>query len=120
MAFSQRLKRKEAADLSHKALAIRQKLLGADNPLVTIASLKLQATELDILGKSSEREATLYKLVAEQRKVLGNEHPQPGAISQYAGLRSRFIMRANWQNQNLSNVRHWPCSTNFWAKETRK
>ncbi|EEF63091.1 protein kinase domain-containing protein [Pedosphaera parvula] len=73
--FSRRYKRPEAAALSRKAIAIRRKLLGPDNPLVTIASLKLESNELDIQGKSNEQEATLYKLVAEQRKILGNEHP---------------------------------------------
>ena len=73
--FSRRYKRPEAETLARKAIAIRQKLLGADNLLVVVASLKLQATELDIQGNPSEEEATLDRLVAAQRQLYGEEHP---------------------------------------------
>ena len=73
--FSRKYKREEADALSRKAIAIRQELLGADNLLVTVATLKLQAADLDVEGNSSEEEAALYKLVAAQRKLYGDEHP---------------------------------------------
>jgi eukaryotic-like serine/threonine-protein kinase len=65
----------EAAALAHEALAIRTKLQGADNPLVIIQSLKDQATDLESHGKLTEEETTLNDLMAAQRKLLGQEHP---------------------------------------------
>jgi TPR repeat protein len=40
-----------------------------------VASLKLQAAEYDIQGKSGEEEAMLYKLVSAQRQLYGAAHP---------------------------------------------
>jgi tetratricopeptide (TPR) repeat protein len=72
---SRNFKREEADSLARKAIAIRRKLLGADNLLVTVASLRLQAADLDAQGNSSEERATLYRLVEAQRKLYGDEHP---------------------------------------------
>jgi hypothetical protein len=73
--FSRRYKREEAGALARQAIAIRRQLLGADNLLVNVASLKLQAAEYDIQGKSGEEEAMLYKLVSAQRQLYGAAHP---------------------------------------------
>ncbi|HSY17854.1 MAG TPA: tetratricopeptide repeat protein [Candidatus Acidoferrales bacterium] len=73
--FSRRYKREEANALANKAIAIRQKLYGGDNLLVTVTTLKFQAANLDAQGNSSGEEATLYRLVAVQRKLFGDEHP---------------------------------------------
>ena len=56
-------------------LAIRTKLLGAENPLVIIKTLSFQAIELGRQGKLPEEETKLNELVAAQRKLFGNEHP---------------------------------------------
>jgi serine/threonine protein kinase/TPR repeat protein len=65
----------EAVTLAHEALTIRTNLQGADNPLVIIQSLRIQATELDSERKLGDEESTLNDLIATQRKLLGNEHP---------------------------------------------
>jgi serine/threonine protein kinase/TPR repeat protein len=72
--FRQR-KTEESGMLTREGLSIRTKVLGADNPLVMIQSLKLHASELDSQGKLGEEEASLNELMATQRKLLGNQHP---------------------------------------------
>jgi TPR repeat protein len=64
----------EAEGISREELAIREKVLGAGNPLVTIQSLRIHATEMDNHGQLGDEEITLNDLVAAQRKLLG-EHP---------------------------------------------
>jgi len=73
--FSRHLKVTEAGTLSRESLAIRQQLLGEDNPIVGIASLKIQVAELDVQHRPHEEEEALRKLAAAQRKLFGNEHP---------------------------------------------
>jgi serine/threonine protein kinase/tetratricopeptide (TPR) repeat protein len=66
----------KAADTADREeLAIRTKLLGADNPLVIIESLRIDANELESQGNPGEAEVTLNTLVAAQRKLFVNEHP---------------------------------------------
>ena len=64
----------ESGAVMAEELAIRTKLLGAENPLVIIKSLSFQAIELGRQGKLPEEETKLNELVAAQRKLLG-EHP---------------------------------------------
>ncbi|HEX4120922.1 MAG TPA: tetratricopeptide repeat protein [Verrucomicrobiae bacterium] len=71
--LSRRGRTAEAVD--REELAIRRKVLGAENPSVIIASLRSHANELDQQGIFDEEEITVIQLVAAQRKLLGNEHP---------------------------------------------
>ena len=68
-------KEAQAEDLSRQALAIREKILGTTNPIVVIATLRMQKIQEDIEGRTSDEEATLYKLVAAQSQLYGGPHP---------------------------------------------
>ena len=65
----------QAENLGRQALAIREKLLGTNNLIVTIDSLRMQKIQEDIEGRTSDEEATLYKLVAAQNQFYGHPHP---------------------------------------------
>ena len=58
-----------------EALAIRSKVLGTNNPLVIIATLRLQMIHFDRQGHWSQEETTLRKLVDAERQLYGGPHP---------------------------------------------
>lgn len=64
----------ESQAMSREALAIREKVLGTNDPVVQMTVLRIQAVDLDMEGRSSEEEAALYKLVALRRQIDGDEH----------------------------------------------
>jgi serine/threonine protein kinase/TPR repeat protein len=64
----------EAEAVSHEGQAIREKILGPNDPMVLMTSLRIQVMEMDREGRSSEEEAALYKLVALKRQIDGDEH----------------------------------------------
>jgi serine/threonine protein kinase/TPR repeat protein len=65
----------EGVAVRREALAIQGKILGTNNVLVIIASLRLQAFDLDLKGRFREEEAVLKKLVAARRQLYGGPHP---------------------------------------------
>ena len=65
----------ESTALAHEALTIRTNVQGADNPLVVVQSLRIESTELETLGRLDDEETTFTNLLAAQRKLLGEEHP---------------------------------------------
>jgi len=65
----------EATALDHEALTIRTNVQGADNPLVVIQALRVQTTELETQDRLGDEETAFNELLAAQRKLLGDQHP---------------------------------------------
>ncbi|HTB83611.1 MAG TPA: tetratricopeptide repeat protein [Candidatus Sulfotelmatobacter sp.] len=66
---------KSGLEVSEEALAVRTKILGTNNPLVSIATLRLQAAKMDLHGQWDAEEITLSKLVEAKQQLYGRRHP---------------------------------------------
>lgn len=96
----------QAGPLYQRALAIKEKALGPEHPLVA-TSLNNLAAPYDDQGQYAQAEPLYQRALAILEKALGPEHP-----AEAASLENAAMLRKRPETLNFCDMR-WPWSDSF-------